>query len=47
VTDAAGKAAKIEWVGREIDEESKKSGDPTVTLFFESALPGGLVGTRL
>ncbi len=38
VTDAAGKTAKIEWVGRQIDEETKKSGDPTVTLFFEVAL---------
>ncbi len=42
VTDAAGKAAKIEWVGRQVDEETKKSGDPTVTLFFEVPLPGDL-----
>lgn len=42
VTDAAGKTAKIEWVGRQIDEETKKSGDPAVTLFFEIALPDGL-----
>lgn len=47
VTDAAGKVAMIEWVGRELDEESKKSGDPTVTLFFEVALPGDLAGARL
>lgn len=47
VTDAAGKTAKIEWVGRQIDAETKKSGDPTVTLFFEVAMPGGLVGAKL
>jgi hypothetical protein len=47
VTDATGKAAKIEWVGRQIDEETKKSGDPTVTLFFEIAMPGGLAGNTL
>lgn len=47
VTDAAGKTAKIEWVGRQIDEETKKSGDPTVTLFFEIALPDGLVDAHL
>jgi hypothetical protein len=42
VTDAAGKAAKIEWVGRELDADSAKSGDPAVTLFFEVPLPQGL-----
>lgn len=47
VTDAAGKTAKIEWVGRQIDEETKKSGDPTVTLFFEIALPGGLADAKM
>ncbi len=47
VTDAAGKAAKIEWVGRQIDEETKKSGDPTVTLFFAIAMPGGLADAKL
>lgn len=47
VTDAAGKAAKIEWVGRQIDEETKKSDDPAVTLFFEIALPGGLAEAKL
>ncbi|MFN0077881.1 MAG: DUF6702 family protein [Prosthecobacter sp.] len=47
VTDAAGKAGKIEWVGRQIDEESKKSGDPAVTLFFEIALPEGLADKTL
>jgi len=39
VSDEAGKAAKIEWVGRELDRESVKSGDPMVTLFFQIALP--------
>lgn len=47
VTDAAGKTAKIEWVGRQIDKETQKSGDPTMTLFFEFSLPGGLAGTSL
>ncbi|MBE2286802.1 MAG: hypothetical protein IAE77_25315 [Prosthecobacter sp.] len=46
VTDAAGKAAKIEWVGRELDAASAKS-DPAVTLFFEIVLPRGLTGTKL
>ena len=41
VTDAAGKTAKIEWVGRQLDAETQKSGHPTVTLFFEiSLMPG-------
>jgi hypothetical protein len=39
VTDAAGKAAKIEWVGREVDAVSAKSGEPLVTLYFEITLP--------
>jgi hypothetical protein len=47
VTDASGKVAKIEWVGRELDAESAKSGDPTVTLFFEIALPDGLAAAKL
>ncbi|MDP1588288.1 MAG: hypothetical protein Q8M07_11120 [Prosthecobacter sp.] len=47
VTDAAGKAAKIEWVGRELDAESVKSDDPAVTLFFEIALPDGLTDKTL
>jgi hypothetical protein len=46
-TDVAGKAARIEWVGREIDEETKKSDEPMVTLFFELFLPDGLAGSRL
>lgn len=47
VTDAAGKTAKIEWVGRQIEDESKTSDDPTVTLFFEILLPSGLVNATL
>lgn len=47
VTDAAGQAAKIEWVGREMDSESVKSDDPAVTLFFEILLPEGLAGKTL
>ncbi len=47
VTDAAGQAAKIEWVGREMDSESVKSDDPAVTLFFEIKLPEGLAGMTL
>lgn len=47
VTDAAGQAAKIGWVGRQLDEETRKSGDPTVTLFFEIALPDGLADAKL
>jgi len=44
VTDAAGKVAKLEWVGRAMDEASAKSGDPAVVLFFELAVPEGLKG---
>ena len=47
VMDAAGKVAKIEWVGHRIDEETKKSGDPTVTLFFEVPLSGGLTDAKV
>ena len=47
VTDAAGKVAKLEWVGREMDEESEKSGDPAVVLFFEVEVPEGVKGARL
>ncbi len=41
VTDAAGKVAKLEWVGREMDAASAKSGDPAVVLFFEVGVPEG------
>ena len=47
VTDASGKAAKIEWVGRELDAASVKSDEPAVTLFFEVQLPGGLSDAKL
>ena len=47
VTDAAGKPAKIEWMGRELDADSVKSNEPEVTLFFEIALPNGLAGKTL
>ncbi|MCX6849003.1 MAG: hypothetical protein NTY98_08785 [Verrucomicrobia bacterium] len=47
VTDAAGKVAKMEWVGREMDEASAKSGDPAVVLFFEMEVPEGMVGTTV
>jgi hypothetical protein len=47
VTDAAGKVAKMEWVGREKDADSAKSDDPAVVLFFEIALPEGLSGLTL
>jgi hypothetical protein len=44
VTDAAGKAAKLAWVGREMEEASAKSGDPAVVLFFEVEVPEGVKG---
>ena len=47
VTDAAGKLAKMEWVGREMDEASAKSGDPAVVLFFEVEMPEGVRGTTV
>ena len=47
VTDAAGKVAKLEWVGREMDAASAKSGDPAVVLFFEVGVPEGVTGARL
>jgi hypothetical protein len=47
VTDAAGKVAKMEWVGREMEEASAKSGDPAVVLFFEVEVPEGMVGTTV
>ncbi|WP_395717028.1 DUF6702 family protein [Prosthecobacter sp.] len=47
VTDTAGKTAKIKWVGRQLDDESKKSDDPMVTLFFEIGLPDGPNGKTL
>lgn len=42
LTNAAGKRAVIEWLGRELDEESAKSNDPQVTLYFELPVTGDL-----
>jgi len=47
VTDAAGKVAKLAWVGREMDAESAKSGDQAVVLFFEVAVPEGEKGAMM
>ncbi|WP_395749936.1 DUF6702 family protein [Prosthecobacter sp.] len=47
VTDAAGRAGKIRWVGREMEKESEKSGDPAVVLFFEVEVPGGVEGAAV
>jgi hypothetical protein len=47
VTDASGKAAKIEWMGRQIDEDTKKGGDPMVALFFEVAMLKGLANADM
>lgn len=43
VTDAAGKAAKIEWVGRELVQ----AGDPAVMLHFEIPVLGELATSTL
>lgn len=45
VTEVTGKAAKIEWVGREMDDA--KTDTPTVTLFFEVPLTACLSGVTL
>ena len=47
VSDSTGQKAEWTWIGRQIDAETKKSGDPTVTLFFEITLPGGLKAVSL
>ena len=47
VTDAAGNVGKMTWVGREMEKESEKSGDPAVVLFFEVEVPGGVEGASL
>ncbi len=47
VTDAFGKTAKLHWLGRATEDQSVKSDDPAVTLFFEVPLPEGLGGTKL
>jgi hypothetical protein len=43
VTDAAGKVAKIEWVGRELAQ----AGDPAVMLHFEIPIVGELATSTL
>lgn len=45
VTEANGRAAKIEWLGREL--EAEKSESPRVTLFFEVPLIACLSGVSL
>jgi len=47
VTTAGGQKAALSWVGRELDADTQKSDEPTVTLFFEVSLPGGLPGSTL
>lgn len=47
VTDAEGKKAVLSWIGRELDTDTQKSDEPTVTLFFEVSLPEGLPGSTL
>lgn len=47
LTDAAGRPAKLEWLGRQLDVETQKSSDPAATLFFQFTLPKGLAGTTL
>lgn len=47
VTDGNNKTAALHWIGREIDDESAKSDEPKVTLFFEVLLPKGVGKTRL
>ncbi len=47
VTDAAGHIAPLLWVGRELEADSLKSGDPALTLFFEIPLPQGLQACTL
>lgn len=44
VTDAKGSPAKLEWVGREVEPESTKSGDPALVLYFQIPLAHGLQG---
>ncbi len=47
VSVSTGQKAEMTWIGRQIDAETKKSGDPTMTLFFEISLPGGLKAVSL
>ena len=47
VSTVADKKAELTWVGRELDVDTQKSDEPTVTLFFELSLPEGLKGSTL
>ncbi len=47
LTDASGKPSGIRWVGREQDEESARTNDPAVTLYFEIPVKSGLTGCTL
>ncbi len=47
VSTAADQKAEITWVGRELEADTQKSDEPTVTLFFELSLPEGLKGSTL
>lgn len=47
VTNGQGSAVKINWLGRQVDKESRRSSDPTATLFFQFALPHGLDGATI
>ena len=47
ITTAGGPNAALSWVGRELDADTQKSDEPTVTLFFEVSLPEGLPGSTL
>jgi hypothetical protein len=47
VSTAADQKAELTWVGRELDADTQKSDEPTVTLFFEVCLPEGLQGSTL
>jgi len=47
IKTAGGKKADLIWVGRELDADTQKTDEPTVTLFFEASLPEGLPGSTL
>ncbi len=47
LTDGDGKRATIDWLGREKDEESAKSNDSAVTLYFEMPVTGDLTAWSL
>ncbi len=47
VTDVSGEISQLEWVGRKLDAENAKSDEPTVTLYVEVKMPGGLDDSRI